>query len=115
MNSKNKNKAQKLSKASISTLMDQVDEFKAQLIAEKSNLNQYEFDLAHVIDLVKIKKKQTLKKIERLNSNIAVLEKEIKKSFRAGGKIMAEEEETKEEAPQETEESSEPTKTETSE
>jgi len=102
-----------LSKQSISTMRDQIDGFKLQLIVEESNLTQFDFDLNNIVDMLRIKKKQTLKKIETLKSNITVLEKEIKKAFRTGKPKMPEEEEKTDEvsdeesSEEESEESSE--------
>ena len=96
-------KKQQLSQASILTMRNQIDDMKVQLSVENCNLINHNFDLDNILEVIQIKKRQTLKKIETLNSNITVLEKEIKKAYRTGKHKMPEDEEKNtEEAPEAT-------------
>ena len=96
-----KTKLEQLSLEQKNSLRDQIDNFRLQLIAADSEVQQFNFDIEYIVDMIKIKRKQNLKKIERLKLNIKALERQIRIGVQVpeesgGEKNMAEDEEKKE-------------------
>lgn len=87
-------------------LRDQIDNFESELFGAGEKLSILRFQEEHYMKYIKIQIKQSLKKIERLESNVKVLQCQIRDGIEVP-KTMAEDEETTEEESEEEEKTEE--------